>query len=128
MRYSHTMASAEEIPSADEALEALVLRFKDAPGSLAFVILAAARLVRGHASEALRVTEHGLELLPDHVGGRIERAAALLALGRPRVAYVELMRVLALQPNHRRALRLLGKMYKDAGVPARAAELLRRRS
>src|SRR5688572_847536 len=116
------------MPHADEALKSLVSRFKDAPGSPAFTELAAALLARGHAAEALRIAEHGLQIVPTSVDGRIERAAALLALGRPRVAFVELKRALAINPTHRRAMRLLGKVYVDAGSPHRAAELLAQRS
>src|SRR5688572_13480802 len=112
------------MPHADEALKSLVSRFKDAPGSPAFTELAAALLARGHAAEALRIAEHGLQLVPVSVEGRIERAAALLALGRPRVAFVELKRALAINPTNRRAMRLLGKVYVDAGTPGKAAELL----
>ena len=83
------MSSPAEIPHADEALKSLVSRFKASP-SEAFVELSAALLARGHASEALRVAEHGLQLAPTNVEGRIERAAAQLAMGRPRIAYVEL--------------------------------------
>jgi hypothetical protein len=116
-----------EIPHADEELKSLVVRFKEAPGSSAFTELAAALLVRGHAAEALRIAEHGLQIVPQNVDGRIERAAALLALGRPRVAYVELKRALAISPTNRRAMRLLGKVYVDVGAPSRAAELLAQR-
>lgn len=122
------MSSPAEIPHADEALKALVARFKEAPGSSACTELASALLARGHASEALRVAEHGLQLVPDLVDGRVERAAALLALGRPRVAYVELRRALAIDPTHRRGMRLLGKTFRDAGAPGRAAALLAKRS
>lgn len=116
------------MPHADEALKSLISRFREAPSSPAFTDLAAALLVRGHASEALRVAEHGLQLMPASVDGRIERAAALLALGRPRVAFIELKRALAINPSNRRAMRLLGKVYIEAGAPGRAAELLAQRS
>lgn len=116
------------MPQQDEALKSLVSKFEAAPGSRAFVELSAALLARGHASESLRVAEHGLQLVPDSVEGRVERAAALLALGRPRVAYVELVRALAIHPGHKRGLRLLGKTFRDAGAPGRAAQLLARRS
>ena len=122
------MAAPAEIPHADEALKTLVQRFKAAPGSSAFTELAAALLARGHASEALRITEHGLQLVPDSVEGRVQRAAALLAQSRPRMAYVELLRALAIEPHHRRGQRLLGKAYVDAGAPERAAALLAQRS
>lgn len=121
------MGAPAEIPHADEDLKSLVVRFKEAPGSAAFAELSAALLVRGHATEALRVAEHGLQIHPDNVDGRIERAAALLALGRPRVAYVELKRALAINPSNRRAMRLLGKVFVEVGAPSRAAELLAQR-
>lgn len=114
------------MPHADEALKSLISRFESSPGD-SFVALASALISRGHASEALRVAEHGLQHAPSSADGRIERAAALLALGRPRVAFVELRRALALNPKHRRALRLLGRAYKEAGAPGRAAELLAQR-
>lgn len=117
-----------EIPQQDEVLRTLVGRFKEAPSSNAFVELASALLARGHAAEALSITDHGLMLVPENVEGRVERAAALLALGRPRVAYVELLRALAIHPGHRRTMRLLGRAFVDAGTPGRAAELLARRS
>lgn len=122
------VASPAELPHADEALKALVKRFKDAPGSSACSELAAALLARGHAAEALRIAEHGLQLIPDNVDGRVERAAALLAMGRPRVAYVELRRALAISTSHQRAMRLLGQAFRDAGAPGRAAKLLAKRS
>ncbi|MEO1339445.1 MAG: hypothetical protein AAFV29_27645, partial [Myxococcota bacterium] len=122
------MAAPAEIPHADEALKTLVQRFKASPGSSAFTALAAALLARGHAAEALRITEHGLQLVPGSVEGRVERAAALLGQGRPRMAYVELLRALAIAPKHRRAQRLLGKAFVDAGAPERAAALLAQRS
>jgi hypothetical protein len=115
------------MPQQDEALKALVVRFKDSP-ERGFIPLASALLSRGHASEALRVAELGLQLMPESVEGRVERAAALLALGRPRVAYVELRRALCIDPAHRRGMRLLGKAFVDAGAPGRAAELLAKRS
>lgn len=121
------MSSPAEIPHADEALKSLVARFKADPSEV-FLELSAALLARGHASEALRVAEHGLQIVPMSVEGRVERAASLLALGRPRVAYVELRRALAIDPTHRRGMRLLGKAYRDAGVPHRAAKLLAKRS
>ncbi len=121
------MSSPAEIPHADEALKSLVARFQADPAE-AFIELCAALLARGHASEALRVAEHGLQMEPTSVEGRIERAASLLALGRPRVAYVELRRALAIDPSHRRAMRLLGKAFVDAGAPTRAADLLAKRS
>ncbi|MEM7675737.1 MAG: hypothetical protein AAF449_07000 [Myxococcota bacterium] len=122
------MAAPAEIPHADEALKTLVQRFKASPGSSAFTTLAAALLARGHAAEALRITEHGLQLVPGSVEGRVERAAALLGQGRPRMAYVELLRALAIEPQHRRAQRLLGKAFVDSGAPERAAALLAQRS
>ncbi|MEL6184814.1 MAG: hypothetical protein AAFU79_09335, partial [Myxococcota bacterium] len=118
--------AAEGMPHADEALKTRIARFEAEPGEH-FAELAAALLARGHGSEALRVCEHGLQMRPDAVEGRVERAACLLAVGRPRVAYVELRRALALEPRHRRALRLLGRAFKDAGDPARAAALLAER-
>ena len=114
------------MPHADEALKSLIARLDVDPVS-SFVELAATLLSRGHAAEALRVAEHGLQFVPGSADGRAERAAALLGLGRPRVAYVELCRALAINPRHRRALRLLGRTYKDAGVPGKAAELLAQR-
>jgi hypothetical protein len=121
------VSSPAEIPHADEALKSLVSRFKASP-SEGFIELSAALLARGHAAEALRIAEHGLQLAPTSVEGRIERAASLLALGRPRVAYVELRRALAIEPTHRRAMRLLGKAFVESGAPSRAADLLSRRS
>lgn len=118
--------AAEGMPHADEALKTRIARFEAEPGEH-FAELAAALLARGHGAEALRICEHGLQVRPDAVEGRVERAACLLAVGRPRVAYVELRRALALQPRHRRALRLLGRAFKDAGDPARAAALLAER-
>lgn len=115
------------MPQQDEALKALVTRFRESP-ERGFVPLASALLSRGHAAEALRVAEHGLQTKPESVEGRVERAAALLALGRPRVAYVELRRALAIDPAHRRGMRLLGKAYVDSGAPGRAAALLAKRS
>lgn len=124
-RTSSAAAATGGVPASDEALRTSVEKFRDDPRSEApFVELSAALLARGHAAEALKVVEHGLQGHPRSVEGRSERAAALLALGRPRVAFVELRRVLALAPGHRRALRLLGQAFKDAGAPARAAELL----
>ncbi len=122
------MASTAEIPQQDEALKALIARFRDNPGPGEFTELAVALLARGHSSEALRISEHGIALAPTNVEGRVQRAAALLALGRSRVAYVELQRVLALDPNHRRAMRFLGKVFVEAGAPSRAAALLKSRS
>jgi hypothetical protein len=116
-----------QIPHADEALRALFQRFKDAPGSSAFEELSEALLARGHAAEALQVTEHGLQIDPDSASGRVQRAAALLALGRTRVAYVELVRALAIERANARGLRLLGKVFVEAGAPERAAALLARR-
>jgi len=116
-----------EIPHADEALKQLFQRFKEAPASSAFGELAEALLARGHAAEALRVAEHGLQLSPKSSDGRVHRASALIALARPRVAYVELLRALAIDPAHRKALRLLGRVFVDSGAPERAAALLKRR-
>jgi hypothetical protein len=122
-----SLATPAEMPERDEALKALVARFKADPDGT-FAALADALLSRGHAFEALRVSEHGLDRNPGHLEGRIERARALIAAGRPKVAYVELQRCLALAPEDRRTLRLLGQVYKEAGAPERAADLLARRS
>lgn len=121
------MRAEAHIPQADEALRALFTRFKEDPGSSAFEELADALLARGHASEAQIVAEHGLQLDPTNANGHVHRAAAMLALGRARVAYVELVRALAIQPNHPRGMRLLGQVFKDAGLPERAAALLAQR-
>ena len=115
------------MPHADEALRALFDRFRKAPGTSVSGELAEALLIRGHATESLRIAEHGLQLSPADADGRVHRASALLALSRPKVAYVELMRALAVAPEHRKALRLLGKVFVEAGAPARAAALLRQR-
>ena len=112
---------------ADEKLKTLFERFRVAPASNAFVELTSALLARGHVTEALRVAEHGLQLDPRSIPGRTERAAALLALGRPRIAFIEVQRVLAQAPDNAMALRLLGEIYKNAGVPNRAAALLSQR-
>lgn len=121
------MIAPSDILGADETLKALFERFRAAPGSEACEELAEALLARGHANESLQVSEHGLQQQPTHVGGRIQRAAALLALGRPKVAYVELLRAVALEPSNARALRLLGRVYVEAGAPDRAAKLLAKR-
>ena len=121
------MRAEAHIPAADEALRVLFTKFKDDPGSSAFEALSDALLARGHASEAQIVAEHGLQLDPTNASGRVHRAAALLALGRARVAYVELVRALAIEPSHTRGLRLLGRVYVDAGLPERAAALLAQR-
>ncbi len=121
------MRAEAHIPQADEALRALFTRFKEDPGSAAFEELADALLARGHASEAQIVAEHGLQLDPLNANGHVHRAAAMLALGRARVAYVELVRALAIQPHHPRGMRLLGQVFKDAGLPERAAALLAQR-
>lgn len=112
----------------DEALKELVASFRLSPDAASFHELAGALLARGHAFEALGVAERGLQAHPQHVEGRLERARALLALDRPRVAYVELCRTLAIAPKHPQAMRLLGKTFKHAGAPARAAALLKQRS
>lgn len=116
-----------DIPGADETLKAVFARFRAAPESPVFEELAEALLARGHANEALQITEHGLQKIPTHVGGRIQRAAALIALGRTRVAYVELLRALALENDNARAQRLLGRVFVEAGAPDRAAKLLAER-
>ena len=117
-------ARGSAVAASDEALRTLVGRVRDGGASEEFAELTARLTARGHAAEALQVADRGLERHPRSVEGRLERAAALLALGRPKVAYVELRRVLALAPAHRRALRLLGQAFKRAGEPARAGELL----
>jgi len=115
-----------DIPHADEALRVLVERFKRDPRGAAGD-LSAALLERGHATEALQIADHGIHLRPRDPDTRAQRAASLLALSRPKVAYVELLRALAIAPGHRRALRLLGKVFVDAGRPERAAALLQQR-
>lgn len=121
------MHADDHLAHADEALRALFVRFKEDPASAAFVELSEALLARGHAAEAAQVAEHGLQLRPNDSNGRVQRAAALLALGRARVAYVELLRALAIDATNRRGMRLLGRVYVDAGFPERAAKLLARR-
>lgn len=112
------------MPEQDEALKTLVQRFRRAPESDAFIALAAQLHARGHATDALRIVDHGLGVRPDALEARAERAAILLSLDRPRSAYVELCRVLAAAPDHRRAQRLLGQALVQAGRPERAANLL----
>lgn len=111
------------ISSTDEGLKELIHRLIQDPNST-FVEVAANLTSRGHAAEALQITEWGIQRQPDSADGRAERAAALLKLRRPLPAYVELRRALAIDPNHRRALRLLGRTYKQVGAPERAAALL----
>ena len=75
-------AATGGVPDSDEALRSSMSRFRADPrGARPFVELAAALVARGHAAEALRVADHGLEAHPESVEGRTERAAALLALG-----------------------------------------------
>lgn len=103
------MRAEAHIPQADEALRVLFLKFKEDPGSSAFEDLADALLARGHAGEARLVAEHGLQLNPTNANGRVHRAAALLAQGHARMAYVELLRALA-----SRGLMALGSGAPDA--------------
>jgi hypothetical protein len=117
-----------EIPHADAVIKSLFDRFKEDPKSAVFGDLAEALLARGHATEALSIAELGLQYTPTSVLGRVLRASALLALARPKVAYLELLRALALDPHHQRALALLGRVYKESGKPAKAAALLAKRS
>ncbi len=121
------MRAEAHIPQADEALRVLFLKFKEDPGSSAFEDLADALLARGHAGEARLVAEHGLQLNPTNANGRVHRAAALLAQGHARMAYVELLRALAIEPTNHRGMRLLGRVYVEAGLPERAAQLLAQR-
>ncbi|MBX2810890.1 MAG: tetratricopeptide repeat protein [Myxococcales bacterium] len=109
--------------NAKELLTSLLVKLSQDPAK-SFVDLAAILTSRGHLMEALRVTEHGLQVVPHSAEGRTERAAALLTLDRPRAAYLELVRALAIEPNHRRALRLMGQVYKETGAPEKAAALL----
>ncbi|MFO0726815.1 MAG: hypothetical protein U1E65_23725 [Myxococcota bacterium] len=121
------MRAEAHIPQADEALRVLFLKFKEDPGSSAFEDLADALLARGHAGEARLIAEHGLQIDPQNANGRVHRAAALLAQGHARMAYVELLRALALEPSNHRGMRLLGRVYVEAGLPERAAQLLAQR-
>ncbi|MBI4820145.1 MAG: hypothetical protein HY791_27970 [Deltaproteobacteria bacterium] len=121
------MGSHSEVALADEALKALFDRFKANQSSELSRELSEALLARGHANEALHVTELGIQSKPDDPEVRIQRAAALIALGRPRVAYVELLRALAIEPHHHRGMRLLGRVFVEAGAPERAAKLLAKR-
>ncbi|MBI2378051.1 MAG: hypothetical protein HYV07_28880 [Deltaproteobacteria bacterium] len=121
------MGSHSEVALADEALKGLFDRFKANQTSELSRELSEALLARGHANEALHVTELGIQAKADDPEIRIQRAAALLALGRPRVAYVELLRALAIEPTHHRGMRLLGRVFVEAGAPERAAKLLARR-
>lgn len=122
------VTTSPDLAGQDEALKDLVARFRSSPDTPSFDTLAGALLARGHAVEALGVADRGLQTHPEHIEGRLERARALLALDRPRVAYIELCRALAIQPKQPKAMRLLGRAFKEAGAPERAAQLLRERS
>jgi hypothetical protein len=115
------------IPEADEGLKALVEAFRASGGQEGSEALADALLSRGHAGEARLIAEHGLAIDALNDAARVVRAAALLAQGHTRMAYVELVRTLAIDPTNHRGLRLLGRVYLDAGLPERAAQLLAQR-
>jgi tetratricopeptide (TPR) repeat protein len=125
VRYRANVSAPAEIAHADEALKSLVADCKASPDAESYRKLSIALTARGHALEAVAALDRALDIEPLSTDVRIERAMALVALDRHRSAYVELRKILAIDPTHRRAKRLLGRVYADAGLPDRAAGLLR---
>ncbi|MBD3258628.1 tetratricopeptide repeat protein [candidate division GN15 bacterium] len=76
---------------------------------------AAVALQDGKFSHAVRLCKEGLAEQPRLVSGRLIYAAALLRAGQEESAAEELHRVLALDPDHVVALKLLGDIRFHAG-------------
>jgi len=121
------VAAPTHLQSADKALTSLFEKYSSDPSMEMGVRLSKALIARGHAAEALQITDYSLSLEPASTEGRIHRAAALIELSRPKAAFVELQRILAIEPSHGKATRMLGQVYVDLGHPERAAKLLRKR-
>ena len=121
------MSAPANIQSSDQTLSSLFQQYRADPNIAISIKLSKALIARGHAAEALQVTEYSLSSDPLDTEGRIQRAAALLELSRTKAAYVELQRILAISPTHSKAVRMLGKVFVDLGFPERAAELLKKK-
>ena len=121
------MSAPANIQSSDQTLSSLFQQYRIDPNISISIKLSKALIARGHAAEALQVTEYSLSSDPLDTEGRIQRAAALLELSRTKAAYVELQRILAISPRHSKAVRMLGRVFVDLGFPERAAELLKKK-
>lgn len=121
------MVAPTQLQSSDKALTSLFEQYSVDPSMQMGIRLSKALIARGHAAEALQITDYSLSLEPTNTEGRIQRAAALIELSRAKAAFVELQRIIALNSSHAKAIRMLGQVYVDLGYPERAANLLRKR-
>ena len=82
-------------------------------------------LLRGkQPGEALRRFEKVLALRPAYAPYEVNAASALIAAGRKAEAQRHLERALQLDPLLEQAVEMLSEIYREEGVPARAAGLI----
>lgn len=75
---------------------------------------------------ALQLLDRAAQLAPDHAEVFNRRAAVHYAQNNARASIGDLRRVLALEPNHFRALEALGQVFKELGQKKAALEVYRR--
>lgn len=75
----------------------------------------------GRFREAVEVAEAGLRHHPNYIAGRLSLARALIGLGAPGRARIELERIVAMVPDNLAALKLLAEICRDLNLEDRAS-------
>jgi tetratricopeptide (TPR) repeat protein len=105
-------------------LDELFEKYRQAPDSYVFVVLADACRKIGRLDEALEICQKGVEKHPNYASGHVVLGKCLHDLGRDVEAHDSFKDVLALDANNLVALKYLGKMEATAGRYDRAREYL----
>ena len=101
-------------------------RYRENPGSDAFVEYARALLDGGHKRAAYDVLKHGLSLLPEHIDGRLLLGEVLFARRKYQACTREMARLLSTNATCVAAMKLLGRALVGAGQIEEAWVILRR--
>jgi tetratricopeptide (TPR) repeat protein len=101
-------------------------RVQQDPASLAFAPLAEELRRAGRAQEAVTICQNGLSHHPEYVSARATLGRALLDLGLPDEAFLELTAVLHAAPENLAALRGLADVHQRRGEIAEALSTFRR--
>ncbi len=106
-------------------IEELRRRLTADPLSMAFSALAEELWRAGHNAQAIETCRAGLARYPTHVSARITLGRALLEIGEPVLARVEIERVLCVTPRSIPAIRGLADIEYRRGHLIAAIELYR---
>src|SRR5262245_45361146 len=105
-------------------VERLFAQVRENPRSTAFAELAEALTRKGRAAEALEVCHRGLGANPEHLGGRLALARALLRLTRYKEAQAELLKVVKQDRKNHQGFVMLGEVLLARGDYDRATAIL----